>query len=291
MSGLSSSSTTSVGGLVGVAAGATGVVDEVGIRLRRDLWRTAVPDAVVEHRIEVRRYGPVQTMLVAGQPAEPRFNLLLGAARPHSVEHGHLADASEAVRALGVDHHVPVISGLDESEAAEDWLDGNGYRPRGRRACFVRDATLPDLPEPAAIEVDELTDYEAEGECFSSLIVEAFELNLSLATFFFELPGKANWRCYAAIDDDEAAVGCGAMWVEDGIALLAFDSTHEASRGRGCQTALLRRRIVDAAAAGCHAIVAETDEPLDDGDGDSVAARNLRRAGFERVALGAVWGP
>jgi len=149
----------------------------------------------------------------------------------------------------------------------------------------------PDFPEPPAIEVDELTDFETEGECFSHLVVDGFGLGLSLATFYFELPGKDGWRCYVAIDEKEAAVACAAMRIEDGIAQLGLDATAEAARGRSCQLALLRRRIVDAAAAGCHTLVAETDEPLDEGADPSGAARNLARAGFDRVSLGIVWGP
>ena len=266
-------------------------LDGMGRGFHGDLWDTAVEDAVLEHRIEVRKHGPIQAMLVASQLHEPRLNLLLGASQPLAVEHGHLTDACESLRALGVDHHVPVTPGLPGTLAAEGWLDVNGYERRQRRARFVRDARSPDFPEPAAIEIDELTDSEVEGECFSSLVVRGLELPLSFATFYFDLPSKDDWRCYVAIDEAEAAVACAAMRIEDGIALLGLDATEEPARRRGCQLALLRRRVVDAAAAGCHTLLAETDEPLDEETGSSAAARNLERAGFERLDVATVWGP
>ena len=266
-------------------------LDELGCRFQEDLWDTAVEDAVLEYRIEARRHGPIHAMLVVGQPHEPRFNLLLGAGQPLAVGHGHLADVSASLRALGVDHHIPVAPGLPEAEAAEDWLRANGYERRQQRARFIRDAAHPSLPEPPAIEVDELADFETEGECFSNQVVQAFGLNLSFATFYFDLPGKDRWRCYAAVDEGEAAIASAAMRIEDGVAQLGLDATDEFARGRGCQLALLHRRIADAARAGCHALVAETDESLDDSAGPSAAARNLHRAGFERLSLGTVWGP
>lgn len=283
-------------GLPGVGQGEGGVVgdpqtlDEMERRFLRDIWDTAVEDAVVEYGIEARRYGPVLAMAVTEVPREPRFNLLLGVAEPPAIANGHLADADEWFRSLGANCYVPVTPDLGESEAAEAWLRSNGYEPRLRRARFIRGIAPPDFPEPAGIEVDELTDPEVEGECFSYLVLTGYGLNLSFGTFYFDLPGKEGWRCYAAIDEEESAVACGAMRIDEGIAHFGLDATRVSARGRGCQPALLRRRIVDAAAAGCHTLFAETEEALDDSAGPSRSARNLERAGFERVSLSTVWG-
>jgi hypothetical protein len=284
LTGSPSPGSTGVGERLDVDAVA---LDELELRLRHDVWATAVPDAVVEQRIEARSYGPMSALLVAGIPTEPRCNLLLGAGDRRAVGDGHLADASGAIKALGIHHDVPVTAGREGSKAAEAWLSENDYLPRGRRARFVRGTELGDLPEPP-LEVDELTDHEAEGECFSNTIVAAFGLNPTLGTLFFELPGKAGWRCYAAIDGQEAAVGCAAMRIEDGVATLALDATVENARRSGAQLSLLSRRIADAADAGCRLVAAETEEPLN-GGGPSAAARNLRRAGFVQVSLSTVW--
>jgi GNAT superfamily N-acetyltransferase len=53
-------------------------------------------------------------------------------------------------------------------------------------------------------------------------------------------------------------------------------------RGRGCQAALLRRRIDDAAAAGCELVASQ----LPFGSG---AQRNVERAGLRVACTKAIW--
>lgn len=69
---------------------------------------------------------------------------------------------------------------------------------------------------------------------------------------------------------------------DDGIGHLANASTMPGYRGLGCQTALIERRLQDAAAAGCSraSVVAMWD---------SQSHRNLARAGFRTVYTKAVW--
>ena len=50
------------------------------------------------------------------------------------------------------------------------------------------------------------------------------------------------------------------MLIDDGVAEFGIAATLEPARGRGCQLALLHRRILDAAAAGCHTLFVETGE-------------------------------
>jgi hypothetical protein len=56
---------------------------------------------------------------------------------------------------------------------------------------------------------------------------------------------------------------------------------------RGCQTALLRRRIRDAAAAGCETLLVETGERT--GDRPSASYRNILRAGFREAYVRPNW--
>jgi GNAT superfamily N-acetyltransferase len=77
------------------------------------------------------------------------------------------------------------------------------------------------------------------------------------------------------------------MLIEDGIAELGIGATLEEARGRGCQTALLHRRISDAAAAGCHTLLVETGERVP--DRPAASYRNILKAGFEEAYLRPNW--
>ena len=81
--------------------------------------------------------------------------------------------------------------------------------------------------------------------------------------------------------------GCAAMLTDGEVALFGPSATLEAARRRGCQLALLRRRIIDAAEAGCTVLFVWTGARAEDRPAGSY--RNILRAGFEEAYLGANW--
>ena len=149
---------------------------------------------------------------------------------------------------------------------------------------FVRDPHPPRFPAPDGIEVVEVTSPDQEP--FGTIAGLGFGMPAWGAEFFAHLPGRDGWRCYVARVDGEAQ-GCGAMVIDDGVAELGVGATLEAARGRGCQTALLRRRILDAAEAGCHTLLVETGERVP--DRPSTSYRNILKAGFEEAYLRPNW--
>jgi hypothetical protein len=263
-------------------------LDELERLFWLDLWRAPLLDAVDEEGIEVRRYGPVQAMVVAELPHSPLLNLVLGAAEPGAVQGGHLREAIEWAESLGIDCRVPVAPEGAEALAADDLLNRRGYQRGESLVRFVRDTAQPAFPEPAEIAVDELPDF-TEG--FSDHVVEGLGIAPMSYCLFDCLPGREMWRCYVALDVDERPIGAATMMVHGGVAQLAFAATRERGREKGAHLALLRRRIVDAAAAGCRTLFADTEELPGDLDGPSPAARNLVRAGFKQVAVRPVWRP
>jgi GNAT superfamily N-acetyltransferase len=126
----------------------------------------------------------------------------------------------------------------------------------------------------------------ADGGAFGAIVAAGFELPDWTAAMFGAIPGRPGWRCYLAEVDGEPA-GTGAMYVEDGKAELNLGATLAAARGRGCQTALLQRRIEDAEGAGCRAIFVETGERA--AGRPSASYRNILRAGFEEVYVRPNW--
>ena len=258
------------------------VLERANQSFRHEIWMSVVPDAVTEEGIEAQCFGPVLATAFGGEPQEPELNLIQGAAAPGAIAEGHVAGAVEWMRSREVEYRVPVAAGMPDTVAAEQWLGGHGFECGEAQIMFARDATAPPgLPEDRGVEVFELDKHhELGGEGFDHLVREGADLPGMAEMLFIGLPVRDDWRCYTAAPHPDAMVAAAAaMRIEDGIAVLGLDATFEAERRRGCNRALLRRRLLDAAAAGCHTVVAEA------GEGEKCAGlrRNLLAAGFEQA--------
>jgi hypothetical protein len=258
-------------------------LDEGERRFWRDIWEAVPADVAKEKGIELRDFGLVQASIVTALPGVGMMNLVLGAAEPGTVADGHLAAATEWAGSRGVDHYVPVTPGLPATDAAERWLKGNGFCEGYAWMKFVRDSHPPRFAA-ADVEIVELTDPAQEP--FGMIAATGFGLPAWASTFFAELPGRDGWRCYAARIDGEPQA-CAAMHIHDGIAEFGIAATLEPARGRGCQLALLHRRILDAIDASCHTLFVETGERVP--DRPSASYRNILRAGFEEAYLRPNW--
>jgi GNAT superfamily N-acetyltransferase len=91
------------------------------------------------------------------------------------------------------------------------------------------------------------------------------------------------WRCYLATIDGVDAGGA-MLHVSGSIASLAGAATAPEMRGCGCQTALLRYRIVEARRLGCTTVISRCAA-------DSTSERNLVHAGLWRAFSKVVWYP
>jgi GNAT superfamily N-acetyltransferase len=93
-----------------------------------------------------------------------------------------------------------------------------------------------------------------------------------------DLPGTA---LYLAIVDEQPAAAA-VLRVGDGIGYLANAATVPEFRGRGCQTALLGRRIADAADAGCGLVAGQALF-------GSTSQRNMERMGLRPAVTLTTW--
>jgi GNAT superfamily N-acetyltransferase len=258
-------------------------LDRAERRFWSDVWGSVPAEVAAEHGIEMRRLGRMQASIVRDLPRVAVLNLLLGAAEADEED---LADAVAWAREHGISPCIPVTPGLPGSAVAEDRLRAHGFQPGYAWMKFVRDAHPPRFPAPADVEVVELS--AADEEPFGSIAALGFELPAWAAAFFAHLPDLPGWRCYVARVDGTTQA-CAAMLIDEGVAEFGVAATLEEARGRGCQTALLHRRIVDAAEAGCHTLLVETGERVP--DRPSASYRNILRAGFEEAYLRPNWRP
>lgn len=265
----------------------------LGEDVEREFWlevfRAPMEELGDAMRIEIRRYGPIHALSIATMPQSPMFNRILGAAEVGASDKEHLAGAVEWFEEIGVAHRVPITPGLPGSLVAEDWLNRNGYERETGLIRFARDTSPPEFYAPPELEVDDFADYGPETEGFGYYATEAYELDPAAHLIFDQLPGRPGWGCYAAIDSREVGIGTATIWMRGEVAQLGFAATREQARGKGAHMALLRRRIDEAAAAGCQVIYAETEELLNDRGGPSAACVNLVRAGFKQVCTRPVW--
>lgn len=263
------------------------MIERAAQRFRRDIWNSVTADAVSESGVEVRRFGPVLATAFADLPESDSLNQIQGAAEPSAIEGGHLAEAVEWMRSREVDYRVPVADERPGTAVAERWLGARGYVRGGGWLKLVRDAAPPEWREQSHVTVYELGEEEADGEGLSEILAEALELPLTAGSLFFSLPQTSNWRCYtAAVRPEPKIVAAASMMVCEGVAQLGPDGTLAAGRNRGCHTALLRRRLEDAAALGCHTVFAELGAA---GPGPAAMRRNLMRAGFHLAYASRDW--
>jgi hypothetical protein len=258
-------------------------LDRVERLFWRECWEGLDAGVAAEHGVALRDFGPVQAQVVAELPQAGMLNQALGATLPGVIESGELAAAVEWMSARGAPPHVPVTPDTPAAAEAEAWLVANGFEPGYAWMKFVRDPHPPRFREPNGIEVVEV---DAPGQApFGMIVATAFGAP-PWAAGFFDLPGRDGWRCYVALVDGTPQ-GCAAMRIDGGIAEFGMAATLEPGRGKGCQLALLHRRIVDATAAGCRLLFVETGERVP--ERPSISYRNILRAGFEEAYLRPNW--
>lgn len=264
------------------------VLEIIAQQFRRGMWKSVVPDAVEESGVEVESFGPVQVTAFGDLPEVVGLNQIQGAGEPDAVSGGYLAEAIEWMRAREVDYRVPVAEGRPASEEAEDWLGQRGYEQAGAWVKLVLDIGSAPPLEDTGIVVYELGDHESDGEGLSSILSEAYGMPITAGTLFFSLPMEERWHCYtAAADPEEGVVATALMLIQGGVAQLGPGATLAHARGKGCNRALLRRRLLDAAAAGCHTAFVEVGECKP--ERFAAVRSNLLSAGFEEAYGSRIW--
>lgn len=253
------------------------------LHFREGIWSAAPRDAVDELEIRKRWFGPVFATTCGGLPDAALMNTVQGAAEPGAISGGHLAEALEWMRSREVYYLVQVASDRPDSKSAEAWLADRGYEQGPTMRRYLRPAAFAGEEVDAKIEVRELSAADTEG--MSLIFAEALELSDLATVPLLGLPDLEDWHCYTAYLEGQE-VACGAMLLDNGLAVLGLDATSAEARGHGCQTALIQRRLADAARAGCQTILAEScDVPVD----RAGAGRNLQRADFVEAGRSIGW--
>ncbi|MFT3862853.1 MAG: GNAT family N-acetyltransferase [Solirubrobacterales bacterium] len=223
--------------------------------------------------------------MLADLPEARTLNLLLGAAEADAAAEGFLDEAIGWAREVGARGFALLAPERPGTLTAEAALAAAGYERSMGWMRFVRDAHPPRFEVSGDVEVVAVDGTEEDAP-FATIAALGFGLPAWAAALFSPLPGLPDWRCYVARVDGEPRA-CAAMLLDDEVAELGIAATLETGRRRGCQLALLRRRIEDAAAAGVRTLFVETGERVPGRPSPSYG--NILRAGFEEAYLCPGW--
>jgi hypothetical protein len=254
-------------------------------RFWREIWDAAPPAFAVAKGVRRADFGPVQATVLASLPEARPLNLILGAANDDAAAEGFVGEAVGWAREQGVRGFAPLEPAAAGAEAAEAALVGAGYEKGHDWMRFVRDAHPPRFAVADDVRVVEV-DGSDEDAPFGAIAAHGFGMPAWVASLFAPLPALPDWRCYLALLDGEPRA-CAAMLVDGEVAKLGIAATLESGRRRGCQLALLRRRIEDAAASGVTTLCVETGARVP--GHPSTSYGNILRAGFEEAYLSPGW--
>jgi GNAT superfamily N-acetyltransferase len=260
----------------------------------------------------IRRLDAVSTSFardwlegVAALPGNPRGMRLatFGSAFAAAATNAPELDFMNRVHHLRPEdaHHLPAILAFYADAAVRPWFevfpsgdgaDAVGGAIAGAGAAPVSYVTFlygagiqPPRPEGAAAGVHIRTVTAGDVDLFSDVLLrghgvpeEEHELARAGQRHWADLPGTA---LYLAIIDDQPAAAA-VLRIADGIGYLANAATIPEYRRRGCQTALLARRIEDASAAGCGLVAGQAAF-------GSTSQQNMERMGLRPAVTVTTW--
>lgn len=268
-------STTALGDAATRPAPAAARIEHIEAAAWRDL-QTALPvDFKERWGVSVGIFGGAIALRAANTPT-PAINRIvgLGMGEPLTPE---LLDRVVAWYAeAGVQRFVIQLSPVAAPANAAELLASRGFEPRSYHAKLWRPLTGAERPRASAeFRIEEIGPDNATT--FEHIVAAPLGVPPELGAGVRSTIGNPGWRHYLAFDGGRPVAGA-ACYIESDGAWLGLGATDEEFRRRGAQTALLMRRLADAAAAGCRWASADTAQQTVDRPNPSY--RNMHRVGF-----------
>ena len=211
------------------------------------------------------------------------FNRVVGLGVEAPATEALLDEALAFYVGLGQQHVSVALSPVARPPALAGWLGERAFVPRSRWAkCWRLTGDVAPVTTDLRIE----TIGPERADAFDDLVMEGFGLPPPVRGVAASFVGRDGWMTYLGYDG-ERPVTAAAMRVDDGVAWLGFGATLEDARGRGGQSAMFARRLMDARDLGCRMAVTETGE--DSPDDPNPSLHNMLRAGFQVAYLRQNW--
>ena len=246
-----------------------------------DLFAAVPPQYAQEAEVCSTRLGPYGLLANKAVPIS-EFNRALG------INHGEPLDdeivndvvawlrrnaASNWAIQVVPDGHMQVIDRCMHRHGIAQ--SGNGW------AKFTKSAVKVD-EEVSSTGLNIQRAQTRDAQDFGRVVTCGFGLPKAAAPWFAALVGRSNWNTYLAFDG-KTAIAAGALYLGSDWGWLGIDTTLSEYRGRGAQTALIKRRVADGVDAGLRGFTAETGQPSIEDEGTSTSYQNYKRCGFARA--------
>jgi hypothetical protein len=221
--------------------------------------------------IEIRTFGSAAAILATGAPADGWWNRVVG------LQPGDAAVIDDIVafyRQNGRRCHVD-LDPLTLTDSIGGRLADHGFYPVPNGTVLFG---APDVTpsEQEHVEIREIGPEQAGY--FAELWADGFQVSgdgraaaLQIRMGWFMLPENRRYVAYV----DGVAAAIAALYIHNRIGHLNVGATIPAFRGRGVHLELTRRRIADAAAAGCDLVIGDT------GGFATTSQNNMERAGLQ----------
>jgi GNAT superfamily N-acetyltransferase len=249
-----------------------GWAEDVEMAAWRDFYAAAPAEVAVE--LGVRAIDLADGLaLVAPGARTTLYNRVLGIGTRHPVDDRTLQEIRD-VYASGPRSYVIHLAPPAARQPLEWWAE-RGFHRRRDVAKLVRDvdAPAPEVHTELRIELVGAEYAQTVAEIVHAVWPDPPSSNGWLAA----MVGRPRWSHYLAYDGDQP-IATGAMFIDGAVGWEGWDVTLPEHRGRGTQTAILARRVEDAAALGCRRLTGDTSQDLPSAPNPSY--RNVIRNGF-----------
>lgn len=249
-------------------------LEQVEAEAWSDLYHAATPEDVRANGISMKTIDSASAM-GAGRIDVLALNRVVGLGTAEPASDRGLDRIIQHYRECSAPRFFVHVHPKAEPASLSDTLRRRSFRHYNNWIKLHRDLEAPP-------EVDTHLRVERIGPehdaAFARLVAPGFEWPKTVEPWLARLVGRPGWRHYAAFDGSEA-VAAAAMYTTADNGYLSLAATHPDHRRRGAQSALIARRIRDAAALGCRRLITESAE--DRPDHPAPSFHNLRRFGFE----------
>jgi len=252
----------------------TRALEQVEAAVWTDLYRAAAPDDIDACELDVTTVEAA-TVMTAGLVDVLGFNRVVGLGISAPATEAALDAIIQHYDAAAVPRFFVQLSPAATPAALFEWIGQRGLRHYNNWVKLFR--PVGDPPEAATdLHIEPVGPEHAHT--FADLVAPAFDWPDTVRPWMARTVGRPSWHHYVALDGDTPAA-TAAMHVRGRYGYLGPAATHPDFRRRGAQSALIARRLRDAAALGCEMLITETAE--DRPEAPSPSFRNLRRAGFQ----------
>jgi hypothetical protein len=222
--------------------------------------------------------GQLQVPMVATLDFGP-FNHSVGLGIGEQATEGQVSEVLGLYRSAGLWRFMISLSPHAQPAQLPGWLAARGLAPGAPSAKAWRDVgSPPEIPTDFGTEVI----GPSEAGLWATIQRSAWGMPRGMTPWFTSTVGRTGWKHYLGFDG-RTPVTAAALFVSDGVGWLGFGATLPSHRGRGGETAMIARRIHDAASLRCSLLVTETGE--DSPEAPNHAYRNMVRAGFRLAYL------